>query len=111
MTFKGLYISRMLVRGSGMRMVKIECPTCGIAGFLQVRGTNVMVQHYQGFRDNKRMYTYHKIPYELFQSLQVNASKTMQVNILNTSLKSGIEWTGGDLNPRPPECKSGVHTN
>ena len=20
-------------------------------------------------------------------------------------------WTGGDLNPRPPECKSGVHTN
>ena len=20
------------------------------------------------------------------------------------------EWTGGDLNPRPPECKSGVHT-
>jgi hypothetical protein len=18
-------------------------------------------------------------------------------------------WTGGDLNPRPPECKSGVH--
>ena len=21
------------------------------------------------------------------------------------------EWTGGDLNPRPPECKSGVHTN
>ena len=21
------------------------------------------------------------------------------------------QWTGGDLNPRPPECKSGVHTN
>ena len=20
------------------------------------------------------------------------------------------EWTGRDLNPRPPECKSGVHT-
>lgn len=20
------------------------------------------------------------------------------------------EWTGGDLNPRPPECKSGIHT-
>ena len=20
------------------------------------------------------------------------------------------EWTEGDLNPRPPECKSGVHT-
>ena len=22
-----------------------------------------------------------------------------------------LEWTGGDLNPRPPECKSGVHTS
>ncbi len=22
-----------------------------------------------------------------------------------------VEWTGGDLNPRPPECKSGVHTS
>ena len=23
--------------------------------------------------------------------------------------RSAIEWTGRDLNPRPPECKSGVH--
>lgn len=22
----------------------------------------------------------------------------------------GLEWTGWDLNPRPPECKSGIHT-
>jgi hypothetical protein len=22
-----------------------------------------------------------------------------------------LKWTGGDLNPRPPECKSGVHTS
>ncbi len=21
-----------------------------------------------------------------------------------------VWWTGGDLNPRPPECKSGIHT-
>ena len=24
---------------------------------------------------------------------------------------SDRKWTGRDLNPRPPECKSGVHTN
>ena len=23
--------------------------------------------------------------------------------------KEKVQWTGGDLNPRPPECKSGVH--
>ena len=70
-----------------------------------------MVQHYQGFKDNKRIYTYHKVPYELFKSLQVNASKTVQVNNLESSSELDVKWTGGDLNPRPPECKSGVHTN
>ena len=66
--------------------LKVKCPSCGISGFLQVRGTNVMVQHYQGFRDNRRIYIYHKVPYELFQNLQVNASKTMQVNSPNNNL-------------------------
>ena len=94
-----------------IKVTKIECPTCGVSGFLQVRGTNVMVQHYQGFRDNKRVYSYHRVPYELFQNLQVSASKTMQVTTPDLTPISGIEWTGGDLNPRPPECKSGVHTN
>jgi hypothetical protein len=27
------------------------------------------------------------------------------------SLKSILKWTGGDLNPRPLECKSSVHTS
>ena len=27
-----------------------------------------------------------------------------------TSTKKA-QWTGGDLNPRPPECKSGVRTS
>ena len=25
--------------------------------------------------------------------------------------ENSAKWTGGDLNPRPPECKSGVHTS
>ena len=24
--------------------------------------------------------------------------------------ENSAEWTEGDLNPRPPECKSGIHT-
>jgi hypothetical protein len=54
-----------------------------------------MVQHYQGFRDSRRIYSYHKVPYELYQNLQVNASKTMQVNEPNVSLNQEYEWTGG----------------
>ena len=26
------------------------------------------------------------------------------------ALMAMLKWTGGDLNPRPPECKSGIHT-
>ena len=70
-----------------------------------------MIQHYTGFIEGKRTYRYHKISYETFELLQVNASKNMQVNIPKTGPESNFEWTGGDLNPRPPECKSGVHTN
>ena len=29
---------------------------------------------------------------------------------INCGENSG-KWTEGDLNPRPPECKSGVHTS
>jgi hypothetical protein len=60
--------------------MKFRCPECGIEGFIQVRGRNVMIQHYVGFRDGKRIYTYHKIPFEMLEGLQVNASKNMQVN-------------------------------
>jgi hypothetical protein len=91
--------------------LKVECPDCGIEGFVQVRGRNVMIQHYVGFRDSKRIYTYHKIPFEMLERLQVNASKTMQVKRPDLNPVLEYEWTGGDLNPRPPECKSGVHTN
>jgi hypothetical protein len=54
-----------------------------------------MVQHYQGFKDNRRIYTYHKVPYELLQNLQVNASKTMQVNRPDLNHILEYEWTGG----------------
>jgi hypothetical protein len=70
-----------------------------------------MIQHYVGYQDSRRVYAYHKIPFERLEELQVNASKTMQVRKPDLNLVSRNKWTDGDLNPRPPECKSGVHTN
>ncbi len=59
--------------------MKAVCPICKVEGFVQVRGKNVMIQHYEGFQNNKRRYSYHKVPYAFFEQLQVNASKTVQV--------------------------------
>ena len=48
---------------------------------------------------------------------QVQNRIRQQTKTLSTKQKGSaetvrfLEWTGGDLNPRPPECKSGVHTN
>ena len=48
---------------------------------------------------------------------QTHKQIEQQTKTLSTKQKGSaetvrfLEWTGGDLNPRPPECKSGVHTN
>ena len=47
-----------------------------------------MIQHYVGIKDGKRIYTYHKIPFEMHEGLQVNASKSMQVLCHNNRLIS-----------------------
>jgi hypothetical protein len=86
--------------------MKVKCPVCGIVGILQQRGNSYRVQHYRGFENGKRSYQYHKV-----SSMEVNGSKNMEVNTEESSFFSRTKWTGGDLNPRPPECKSGVHTN
>ena len=82
--------------------MKILCPVCGVEGFVQVRGRNVMIQHYQGFSGGKRSYLYHKVLYEEYERLQVNASKRMQVNQPKTSGILAEEWSlRRDLDPRP----------
>jgi hypothetical protein len=86
--------------------MKIRCPICGIDGLFQQRGNSYRVQHYQGFENGKRIYLYHKV-----SGVEVNGSKIMEVNKKASSFFSRNKWTGGDLNPRPPECKSGVHTS
>jgi hypothetical protein len=102
----------------GGQKMKVRCPTCGIEGFVQVRGTNVMVQHYKGFTDGRRIYQYHKIPYgtfELLQShkdsvtdqVQVNASNSVQVKDFKSAsvdqeMGAGrLAWLGHWLYERP----------
>lgn len=42
--------------------MKVECPICGIGGFLQKRGNSYRIQHYKEYVDGKRIYEYHRIP-------------------------------------------------
>ena len=50
------------------------------------------------------------------RELGLNISKTCEnclkktIQCLTNPAANYKKWTGRDLNPRPPECKSGVHT-
>ena len=101
--------------------MKIKCEVCGNQGQLQHLSKNYYrVKHYLGSVGGKLRFEYHKQSFQYVQGVlkQNNPSpidpidpKTIDPNKPNTSSISSSKWTGGDLNPRPPECKSGVHTN
>jgi hypothetical protein len=101
--------------------MKIKCEVCGNQGQLQHLSKNYYrVKHYLGSVDGKLRFEYHKQSFEYVQGiLRLNKTsgidpidpKTIDPIKPNTSSISSFKWTGGDLNPRPPECKSGVHTN
>jgi len=57
--------------------MKVECPICGIGGFLQKRGNSYRIQHYKGYVDGKRIYEYHRIP---TYQMEVIGSKNLEVN-------------------------------
>ena len=49
---------------------------------------------------------------EAIEALEKRKSKTVTNGGLvdaRSASRSAMKWTGRDLNPRPPECKSGVH--
>lgn len=92
-------------------MTKIECPICGTIGFLEQRGQSYRIKHYQGFVEGTRKYSLHKLTVDQAKSLGINGNQNMGINNLKTSLNLRTKWTGGDLNPRPLECKSSVHTS
>jgi hypothetical protein len=92
-------------------MAKIECPICNTIGFLEQRGNSYRIKHYLGFEEGKRKYKVHTITKEQLESLGINGNQSMGIKNLESSLISKIQWTGGDLNPRPLECKSSVHAS
>jgi hypothetical protein len=92
-------------------MTKLECPICNTVGFLEQRGKSYRIKHYLGFEEGKRKYKLHKVTKEQLESLGINGNQNMGINILKTSSNLSCKWTGGDLNPRPLECKSSVHTS
>lgn len=68
--------------------MKIKCPVCNVMGYLQRRKNSYRIQHYQGFRNGKRVYTYHRIPSEYLNLLEVNGHKSLEVNKREITLKS-----------------------
>ena len=81
--------------------MKIECPICNKVGILQKRESGTLrVQHYQGFHEGKRLYSYHKIDAKSLEVnkpnlglddnfLEVNGQQNLEVNKVNSSLKTG----------------------
>ena len=67
--------------------MKVECPICHVQGLLQQRGCSQRIQHYNGFINGKRMYSYHKLEVKLGS----NGSKLLEVKGANASTFSGIK--------------------
>jgi len=91
-----------------------------VEDYVQHIGPNYYrVRHYVGSVDGKPKFEYHKQSLEYVQKFLKQKPSTIDpidLKIIDprkvdSSFISDSMWTGGDLNPRPPECKSGVHTN
>jgi hypothetical protein len=75
--------------------MKIECPTCHNIGVLQQRGSSKRIQHYVGFQEGKRVYSYHKLEVN-FGS---NGSKLLEVKQPIIRPKMEIEAGGKGFEP------------
>ena len=102
--------------------MKIVCEVCQREGYLQHIGQNYCrVRHYVGSVDGKPKFEYHKQSHGYIEgiskqnetngSIDLIGQESIDLNLLDSVPFLENMWTGGDLNPRPPECKSGVHTS
>ena len=85
--------------------MKIECPVCGIMGFLEVRKRSARIKHYIGMKDNKRIYTIHKIPKEmLLQLIPTDSQNKLGIKTLNLDFnlenKTGLGGSAVEQQPR-----------
>ena len=81
-------------------MTKILCSVCDTEGVLQVRGNSARVQHYVGYVKGKRVYSYHNIS-SAANVMEVNGSKTVEVNSQFCGTLAGNWSLRRDLDPRP----------
>jgi hypothetical protein len=102
--------------------MKIVCEVCGNQGQLQhLSDDYYRVKHYLGSVNGKLKFEYHKQSLEHIKGILDTSEEHKNIDPIDPNCidpnKSNLDsisrdmWTGGDLNPRPPECKSGVHTN
>ncbi len=71
--------------------MKIECPVCGVEGYLQQRGNSFRVGHYRGYnsKTGTRIVGWHKITREqLLVVYQRNGNQNMVIKNFKTTLKS-----------------------
>ena len=113
-----------LTQGAGQSKetvnMKIECPVCGIVGYVEKRGNSVRIKHYEGMQDNTRKYVIHSLSRDQFSLLGIDSNceeehsdfignkweSTVGINNLKSSLIKeniggrSLAWLGHRL-PKP----------
>jgi hypothetical protein len=97
--------------------VKVKCPTCEVEGHLQIRGRSARIGHYRGYNEKTRIIEWHKVDKDALSLMVNNGNQSMENGNQNVVIKkedlalfSKSQWTGRDLNPRPPRCQRGDHS-
>jgi hypothetical protein len=77
--------------------MKALCPICGIEGFLEQRGSNARIKHYQGFSGQQRIYSCHTVTMEQLNSsesignqlgINTNVGNQLGINTLDSRRKA-----------------------
>ena len=86
--------------------MKVECPVCGVQGFLEIRGNSQRVCHYKGMVDGKRVYERHPIGNNGNQSMGINKRK-LEVNSHIGFIPHRTESGSGDSGSLDPGSNPG----
>ncbi len=62
--------------------MKVECPICGIQGFIEQRGNSYRIKHYVGFNGNQGKYLIHTVSKEFTNNLGINGNQNMGIKTL-----------------------------
>jgi len=59
--------------------MKVECPICGIEGFIEKRGNSYRIKHYAGYNGNQRKYLIHTVPQDIMDNMGINGNQNMGI--------------------------------